>query len=161
MKQWWDNTLPARFPQFHDVHIEFDFIAIARGRTQKARKKVSEPEMVKPCLNVWTGFLIVCILLVASCTPASRVTPSVTTVNMPVTPTPTVTPILPKQSNSRDSIVFQSFRNGEEAIYSMGGNGMGQIRLVNGVDPAWSPDGKRLAYSQIVDDSEVNLTPSS
>jgi Tol biopolymer transport system component len=74
----------------------------------------------------------------------------------PATPTPTPTPHLTgltvhSLSDNGPNIIFQSFRNGEDAIYRMRDDGVGQVRLLNGMDPAASPDGKRLAFSQITD----------
>jgi len=71
------------------------------------------------------------------------------------TPTPTAIPILSTKPVQQSSIVFQSFRNGEEAIYIMKENGVGQTRVVKGTDPTWSPDGNRLAYSQVVDGQDM------
>ena len=47
-------------------------------------------------------------------------------------------------------IAFVSDRDGNSEIYVMNPNGGGQTRLTNNpaedIDPAWSPDGRRIAY---------------
>lgn len=48
-------------------------------------------------------------------------------------------------------VVFQSNRDGNFEIYSMKGDGSGQLRLTdnpaNDISPAWSPDGSRIVFT--------------
>jgi Tol biopolymer transport system component len=46
-------------------------------------------------------------------------------------------------------IAFLSVRNGQEGVYVMRDDGLAQVRLRDGANPAWSPDGRRLALSQV------------
>jgi dipeptidyl aminopeptidase/acylaminoacyl peptidase len=55
----------------------------------------------------------------------------------------------------RLAISFQSFRDGEEGLYLMREDGQGQMRWRAGADPAWSPDGRRLAFSQVQDNRDT------
>ncbi len=99
--------------------------------------------------------VLLAFLLAACARPTETVQISPRSIAAPATPTPTATPILSTKPLERSAIVFQSFRNGEEAIYLMREDGVGQTRVVRGVDPAWSPDGRRLAYSQVVDGQDM------
>jgi Tol biopolymer transport system component len=111
--------------------------------------------------------------------PAASVGPTTATAaasvtSQPITPTttlaisiPTMTLLAPTVVASRTvsatldlpagqmAICFQSFRDGEEGLYLMRDDGQGQVRWRAGADPAWSPDGRRLAFSQVQDNRDT------
>jgi Tol biopolymer transport system component len=55
------------------------------------------------------------------------------------------------QLDAQGFILFQSFRNDEDAVYVMRDDGAGTVRLLGGADPAWSPDTRHLAFSQVTE----------
>lgn len=103
----------------------------------------------------WGSCFVALSFLLTSCGVPPETIEVNTGRNAVATPTPTAIPVLSTKPLEQSSIVFQSFRNGEEAIYIMKDNGVGQARVVKGTDPAWNPDGSRLAYSQVVDGRDI------
>jgi Tol biopolymer transport system component len=52
-------------------------------------------------------------------------------------------------------IAFQSFRDGQEGLYVMRDDGLDQVRLGDGADPVWSPNGRQLAFSEVRDNRDT------
>ena len=80
-------------------------------------------------------------------TPTPTPTPTLTPTPTPTsTPTPTPTPSLPASGK----LVFNSFRDGNEEIYSMNADGSSELRLTNNSStdngPGWSPGGSQIAF---------------
>lgn len=71
---------------------------------------------------------------------AATNTPTATATAVPQPPVPTPTPGL------RGRFVFQVASGGD--IYSVNADGSGLTRLTTGIDPSWSPDGRRIAFSR-------------
>jgi Tol biopolymer transport system component len=70
------------------------------------------------------------------------------------TPQPSPTPEEPNPPSAQGRIVFASNRDGNLEIYMMNADGSDQVRLTNNPgddwEPAWSPDGSRIAFTQQV-----------
>lgn len=66
---------------------------------------------------------------------------------VPAPPAAPVPPVAPAPSISQvGRIAFVSTRDGEEHIYLMNPDGTDLVRLARGAAPAWSPDGRTLAF---------------
>lgn len=82
-----------------------------------------------------------------------RVTISGTNVTTAPTPTPTRVTYLPNPyatkvptGSIQGRLVFQQASGGN--IYTMNGDGTGLAQVTYGLDPSWSPDGKRITFSR-------------
>lgn len=86
-------------------------------------------------------------------TPTLTNTPTDTPTNTPTstpTDTPTATPT-PTPNFAAYTIVFHAFRDGNANIYLTDGQSADPVRLTDDnnddVEPAWSPDGRRIAFA--------------
>jgi len=83
-------------------------------------------------------------------TPTATPTPTPTATATPTpTPTPTATPI-PGSGTIAFARLMSSVGPGSYAIYKMDSSGGGEVQLlVGGTMPDWSPDGTKIAYSDM------------
>jgi len=78
----------------------------------------------------------------ATVPPTATQLPPTATSTLPPTAMPTAT----RTPCTSGKISFVSQRSGRDEIYVMDANGANLVRVATGIDPAWSPDGKKMAF---------------
>ena len=56
------------------------------------------------------------------------------------------------------AIAFVSTRDGNEAVYVANADGSGVVRIGSGTSPAWAPDGRRLAFVEVLGERAYQIT---